>query len=294
MLRPVTVKTVLNKHKQRDSWFPDDYSVNPYEGCSCNCLYCYVRGSRYGENIQEKMGYKENLLPLLEKQLQNRAKKGEYGFVALGTSTDAYLAQEKELGLTRRSLELMLKYRFPVFISTKQNLIERDLDLLKEINEKAVLPDDLSGRLPGVLLSVSLSVLDNSAAALLEPGAAAPTERLQLVRHLRKQGFTAGINAMPLLPFISDTDEELEKMIAAAARHDASYILCAGLTLFGNGPADSRTLYFKFLQRNRPDLIPAYHKLYRGSSYPPLEYQKKLNQKTTALCRKYEIKNSIL
>jgi DNA repair photolyase len=75
MLIEKEAKSILNKHKQRDSWFLDEYSVNPYEGCSCNCLYCYVRGSKYGENMEEKLAVKVNALGILEKQLQIRAKK---------------------------------------------------------------------------------------------------------------------------------------------------------------------------------------------------------------------------
>src|SRR5215467_6646972 len=67
------VKSVLNKHKRRDSWFLTDYSVNAYEGCSCNCLYCYIRGSKYGQNMEKGIIVKSNVLEILERQLQLRA-----------------------------------------------------------------------------------------------------------------------------------------------------------------------------------------------------------------------------
>src|SRR5262245_17248646 len=88
------VKTILNKHKNRDSWFIDDYSVNPYEGCSCNCQYCYIRGSKYGENMEDGLYAKTNAVEILDKQLSLREKKGEYGFITLGSGTDAYMHQE--------------------------------------------------------------------------------------------------------------------------------------------------------------------------------------------------------
>jgi DNA repair photolyase len=91
LLNQKIVKSVLNKHKKRDNWFLDDYSVNPYEGCSCNCLYCYIRGSKYGENMAEHLFVKANITEVLEKQLQLRAKKNQYGFVAVGSATDAYM-----------------------------------------------------------------------------------------------------------------------------------------------------------------------------------------------------------
>ena len=116
------VKSVLNKQKQRDSWFLTEYSVNAYEGCSCNCLYCYIRGSKYGENMDNGLAVKSNALEVLEKQLQAKAKKGQYGIVVVGSATDAYLHHEEKWRLTEGMLKLFLKYRFPVFISTKSNI----------------------------------------------------------------------------------------------------------------------------------------------------------------------------
>lgn len=294
MLQQKQVKSVLNKHKKRDDWFLDDYSVNPYEGCSCNCLYCYVRGSKYGENMDDGLAVKTNVLQVLEKQLRLRAAKGEYGIVAVGSATDAYIHHESTYQLTRGILQLLLKYRFPVFISTKTTLLKRDIDLLHEINKVAIQPSDLQGKLPGAILTVSLSSLDDKITNMLEPGCTTPKERLQLIKYLRNEGFTAGVNAIPLLPYISDTDEALESIIEQARAHNASFILTGGLTLFGDGVADSKTLYYKFLQRYNPALIPAYNQLYGSNFYAPHSYQQALSQKAAALCIKYNIKNSIL
>ena len=155
------VKSILNKHKKRDSWFLDDYSINPYEGCGFNCTYCYIHGSKYGENLAEKIVIKKDAAAILDKQLANRAKKNEFGFIAVGSATDAYMQVEEEIGLTRELLQVILKHRFPVFISTKSELIKKDLDLLKQIDANAILPEDLKqnpGR--GVIISFSFSTLD--------------------------------------------------------------------------------------------------------------------------------------
>lgn len=291
---PKTVKSVLNKHKKRDDWFLDDYSINPYEGCSCNCLYCYIRGSKYGENMSDKLAYKSNALSILEKQLKARAAKGQYGFVAVGSATDAYMPQEEELNLTRGMLELLLQYRFPVFISTKRTLILRDLSILKEIDKEAMIPDDLAQSLKrGVILSVSISTLKENISNVLEPGAVTPLQRLQLIKQLKEEGFLAGVNAIPLLPFISDTEDELEGIIAAAKEHDADYILAGSLTLFGNDKGDSKTLYYKFLEHYNPDLIPHYDELYSGLHYPPATYHAALKKRVDALCKKYQLRSSI-
>ena len=289
------VKSVLNKHKKRDDWFLDDYSVNPYEGCSCNCLYCYIRGSKYGENMEDGLTVKANALEILEKQLATRAKKGQYGFVAVGSGTDAYMHQEEKIKMTEGMLKLLLKYRFPVFISTKRILIKRDIELLKEIDKAAILPPDLQGKLKrGLILSVSVSTLDERISNMLESGAIPPFQRLQLVKELKQQGFLVGVNAIPLLPYISDTEEEIEKIIATAKEHLADYILIGGLTLFGDGKADSKTLFYKFLKRYDASLLPKYQQLYGSNFYAPFSYQNKLKKKAQSLCKKYSIRNSIL
>src|ERR1051325_10184067 len=109
MVSEISVKTILNKKKQRDSWFLDDYTINGYSGCSFNCLYCYIRGSKFGLNMAEKVSVKTNALEVLEKQRASRAKKNQYGVIVLSSATDPYLQFEKEEQLTRQMLELILR-----------------------------------------------------------------------------------------------------------------------------------------------------------------------------------------
>ena len=289
------VKSILNKHKKRDSWFLDDYSINPYEGCGFNCTYCYVHGSKYGENLAEKIVIKKDAVAILDKQLSNRAKKNEYGFIAVGSATDAYMQVEEKIGLTRELLQVILKNRFPVFISTKSELLKRDFDLLEQIDKNAILPEDLKqspGR--GVIISFSFSTLDEKLARHIEHGAPSPQKRLETLKECSDRNFYCGVNAMPLLPFISDTDEELEKIISAAKEYGAHYVLTASLTLFGEDERDSRQLVFKSLRNNYPDLLEKYEKLYGSVYYPSWQYQQQLKKRSDALCKKYNIKNSIL
>jgi DNA repair photolyase len=289
------VKSILNKHKKRDNWFLDEYSINPYEGCGFNCTYCYVHGSKYGENLAEKIVIKKDAAIILDKQLANRAKKNEYGFIAVGSATDAYMQVEEEIGLTRELLQVILKHRFPVFISTKSTLITRDLEFLKQIDESAILPIDLKQTLNrGVIISFSISTLDEQLAKQLEPGAPLPLQRLEALKQCVENNFLCGVNAMPLLPFISDTDQELEKIIAAAKEYGAKYILTSGLTLFGKGERDSKQLYFRFLRTRYPHLLEKYEMMYGSVYYPSWKYQNDLKRKTELYCKKYQIKNSIL
>ena len=90
--------------------------------------------------MEEKLSVKSNALEILDKQLKNRAGKDQYGIIVLSSATDPYLQIEKDTLLTRKILELILQHRFPVHVITRSNLIARDFDLLKEIDEKAILP----------------------------------------------------------------------------------------------------------------------------------------------------------
>src|SRR5688572_11017704 len=129
-MHSITVKSVLNKTKRRDPWFLDDYTINPYSGCSFNCSFCYIRGSKYGAHMEEKTSMKENAVELLDNQLALRARKGQYGFIVLASATEPYLQAEKETRLTRNLIEVIAKYKFPVHIITRSDLVIRDLDLL--------------------------------------------------------------------------------------------------------------------------------------------------------------------
>jgi len=294
MVSEVQVKSILNKHKKRDDWFLDDYSVNPYSGCSFNCIYCYIRGSKYGENMAKTFSIKINAPELLEKQLSRRAKKGEYGIIALSSSTEPYMPIEEKLKLTRKLLEIILKYKFPVEVATKSKLVLRDLDLLKEIDKNAILPADLKPKLKhGAIISFSISTLDDKLAKILEPGAPKPRERLETMKKCKEEGFFTGVCFIPVLPFLSDSEEQLNETIKTVKEYGADFILVGGLTLFGKGPADCKTLYYKFLEKHHPELVPKYRSLYRIFFAPSKEYQRELEEKSKKVCKKYGIKNKI-
>ena len=127
-------------------------------------------------------------------------------------------------------------------------------------------------------------------------GAGVPqlTAIMEVAAALKQKGFLVGVNAIPLLPYISDTEEELEKIMIAVKKSGADYILVGGLTLFGAAPADSKTLYFKFLERSYPELIPKYRELYRFGFSTQGDYQLRLKERADKLCSKYQIRSSII
>lgn len=295
MIKEIEVKSVLNKTKKRDTWFLNDYTFNPYQSCSYNCLYCYIRGSKYGTNLATSLSVKVNAIELLEKQLKKRAEKDEYGFIVLSSVTDPYINIEKEYLLTRKALEIILKYRFPVHIITKSTLIERDFDLLEEIHQQAILPKDLQSKLSGgTLLTFSFSTVDDEIGKIFEPGAPKPSLRIEIVRKALQAGFHAGISLMPLLPFITDTTEHLEKLFSTFKNCNAKYVMPATLTVFGNGKADSKTLMLNAIKKHYPELEARYLKYFSNSHQLPEYYRNAFYLKMKELAKEYDLKDRII
>lgn len=290
MPREIEVKSILNKSKKRDEWFLDDYSVNLYSSCAFNCLYCYIRGSKYGQNLESSLSVKTNALELLDKQLYNRAKKGQFGFIILSSATDPYMKIEEKYTLTRGALEIIHKHRFPVHIITKSTLVTRDFDLLHNIHQQAILPVDLQQRLSGgTILTFSFSTVDNQISHIFEKGAPAPSDRLVTLRHAVKENFHTGVSLMPLLPFISDTTVHLDTMFSTFRDSKVSYILPATLTLFGYDKADSKPLVLKAIAQHYPSLLNKYKSYFATGYQMPPYYQKAFSKKMKELSLSYGI-----
>jgi len=281
---------MLNKHKRRDPWFLDDYSVNPYRSCEFGCVYCYIRGGGYGGGAERGLAAKVNAPTILKGELSRRAGRMEYGFIALSSATEPWMKLEQNYMLTRRCLEVIARYRFPVHCLTKSPLILRDLDLLREIDESARLPQDLRGLKHGVIITFSLSSLDEDIARIFEPGCPKPEERLEALQMVREEGFFAGLAYIPVLPFISDSDDSLEEMVKAAKEHRADYVFVGELTL----PGAEMKIYYKVLERNFPELLPRYEQLFGAAGQPRMEYRRDLESRARRICRRYGIRYRIM
>ena len=294
MPKEIEVKYALNKTKKRDPWFLDDYTFNPYSSCSFNCLYCYIRGSKYGSNLATSLSVKTNAIEILDRQLTNRAKKNQYGIIVLSSVTDPYIQIEKHYTLTRQALEVILKHRFPVHIITKSDLIQRDFDLLKQIEQNAILPTDLKQLKKGVIISFSFSTVQDSVAKIFEPGATPPSKRIGALQTTLEQGFLSGVNLMPLIPYISDTTEQLHLAFSKFKAMEVDYILPATITLFGNGKADSKTLIQNAIDKHYPQLSEKYEKFFANNTEMPKYYKTAFRKKMNELCEAYELDNDIL
>ncbi len=245
--------------------------------------------------MEEKLSIKSNAVELLDKQLKLRAAKQQFGFIVLSSATDPYLQFEKKENLTRRILETILKYRFPVHVITRSDLVLRDMDLLHEINKNAILPMDLAYKTNlKVFVTFSFSTIDDKVAKIFEPGATPPSIRLQTIKEIAKNNFHTGISMMPLLPYISDTSESLNNMFHAFKKNGAKYVMPATITLFGNGVSDSKTLVLGAIEKHYPHLTDKYKKFFSVSHELPAYYNKAFYKKMIEMSEQFQLKNRIL
>ena len=202
-------------------------SVNPYRGCEHGCAYCYARptheylGFSAGLDFETKIMVKEQAPDLLRRELSS--PKWQPQVIALSGVTDCYQPVERKLQLTRRCLEVLAEFRNPVGIVTKNHLVTRDLDVLREL-----------ARYQAVAVQISLTTLDSRLAAKLEPRTSLPEHRLAAIAALRAARIPVGALVAPVIPAL--TDHELPALIAAAAKAGAQFAGYTPLRLpFGLG-----------------------------------------------------------
>jgi DNA repair photolyase len=294
------VKSIFNKRKgKRNSLFLEDYTLNPYLGCSFNCLHCYINGSKYAKDT-ESFYVKSNARDLVYKNLKTKFKNKQRALINLGSSSDPYMNIEKDLNLTRDILKTILRFKFPVHIITKSDLILRDIDILEKINNESILPEDLEDKLKSkVIISFSFSTIDDELAKIMEPNAPLPSIRLETIKKLSKY-FTVGVAFMPILPYIADNDLELDKAISKFSKYNCQYVLPGALSLFGNNENSSRIKYYKAIEKYFPEYLEDTKKLFWNDrllvnkDYPSNNYQSSVYKKVVKYCSKYGIKTSII
>lgn len=187
-------KTIVNKVSSPDVGM--DFSLNPYQGCEHGCIYCYARNSHEywgysaGVEFEQKILVKQNAAELLERKLSS--KNWVATPIVLSGNTDCYQPIEKELGITRTLLKIFNKYKHPVGIITKNALIQRDLDILKELAE-----DNL------VHVNLSITSLDENIRRILEPRTASIAKRLKTVQLLSKNNIPVSVMMAPIIPSIN-------------------------------------------------------------------------------------------
>ncbi len=206
--------------------------------------------------------------------------------VALSGSCDPYQPAEKKYENTRKCLEVLAKHKYPVNISTKATLVTRDIDLLSKIGNDS-----------WCAVSITITTTNNDLSKFLEPEAPLPAERFDTIEELKKtNNLQVGVNFMPIIPFLWDSDDNLEEMVRTITNAGADYILFgAGMTMRDN----QAVWFFKRLQEDYPEVVGKYLELYNakltlvkgysGSYGPNKTYAKRITKKMLSLCDKYNI-----
>ena len=231
-------KTVIAHNDSPDIGF--ESSLNPYRGCEHGCIYCYARptheylGFSSGLDFESKIMVKEDAPELLRKELSS--PKWRPQIIVMSGVTDCYQPVERKLKLTRRCLEVLLDFRNPVGIITKNTLVTRDIDVLSEM-----------AKYQCASVCLSVTTLDNDLRRVMEPRTSPPQARLAAIRKLAEAKIPVSVNVAPVIPGL--TDHEMPAILKAA--HEAG-ATAAGFTVvrlpYANAP-----LFEKWLETHFPD-----------------------------------------
>ncbi|HQR04772.1 MAG: PA0069 family radical SAM protein [Proteobacteria bacterium] len=237
-LIPDTAKTVIARNDSPD--LPFDRSINPYRGCEHGCIYCFARPSHAwlglspGQDFETRIVWKADAATRLREELA--APGYRCAPMGLGTNTDLWQPVERKLGVSRAVLEVLAQTRHPVTIVTKSALILRDLDLLATMARQHL-----------AQVGVTITTLDKELARRMEPRAASPQRRLEVIRALVDAGVPTVVMVAPVIPAL--TDHELEPILTAAAAAGAWNAHYTLLRL----PLEVESLFRDWLARHYPD-----------------------------------------
>ena len=268
----IKAKTIVTRAKESSNWFGMDYNMNIYRGCCHGCIYCDSRSDCYRVPDFDTVKAKENALQIIRDDLKRKVKKG---VVATGSMSDPYNPFEKELQLTRHALELLSAFGFGALVMTKSVLVTRDADVLKEMNEHNA-----------VAVAMTVTTADDKLSKIVEPNVALSSERFEAVEKISSKGICTGILMMPVLPFIEDTEANIEAIVDKAYESGAKFIYPAmGVTLREN----QREYYYDKLDIYFPGVKEQYIKTYSNRYSCTSKDAKNLWNIFTKRCDKYSI-----
>ncbi len=275
----IEAKSVITKHKFRDNWFWDRYSINPYRGCQFACNYCDALSQKYlihkdYHDFSRIIYVKKKAPKVLEKEI----RRFKPDVVGLSGVTDPYQPAEGKYQLTRKILNILAQNQFPVHIGTKSDLVLRDIDLLREISRKT-----------WCTVSFTIITFNKDLLSYLEPLAPSPERRLEAVRKLNEEGIQAGVNFIPTVPYLLDSPENIGEVIKRVSDHAKYILIGSGMSLRNN----QRIRFIELLEMNFPELVPKYEKLYGNNMDPARDYTLDLNRIAMEFCKRYGIKNYI-
>ncbi|HLY94705.1 MAG TPA: radical SAM protein [Gaiellaceae bacterium] len=264
----------------RVSGMPFEWSLNPYMGCVHRCTFCYVRafelradrpaGEGYGRSIRVKT----NVADVLRRELARPSWDG--GTVAIGAATDPYQPAEGRYKLTRACLEVLAEAWNPFAIITRGPMIVRDVDVLATASQRAE-----------VGVTFSIPTLDLDIWRRTEPGTAPPHQRLRALQQLVAAGIKVGVGMAPILPGLSDKPELLAEVVRAARAAGATGVW-ANLLYLKPGTKEH---FLAALERDWPELVPGYERLYARRAYLPAEETNPVRDRVRELARTHGIRD---
>ncbi len=247
--------------------FPYVWDLNAYRGCIHGCRYCYAlysHGYIEGGDFYRNIYIKGNIVEQLERQLRHPNWKREV--INIGGVTDSYQAIEAKYRLMPEILKLLIKYKTPAIISTKSDLVLKDFDLIDELS-----------RITYINIAATVITLDQRLQNLLEPGAVQPQRRFAMLKAFRKTNASTGLHIMPIIPFLTDSEENIRQLFAAAKESGVDYVLPGTLYLRGQ----TKPAFLSFARQQFPvqyaELIQLYCSKQKNKAYKKILYQK-INQ----------------
>ena len=297
-------KIKLKPSQSFDPWFYTNCSINPYRGCQFDCSYCDGKANYYNiPNFSTLIRSKNDFPRLLAKELirlgfeprsgkkqtslqkfypfiQSSSNKKPKKFILAvgGGVTDSYQPLEKEKGVMRKILKILIDFEIPSFFITKSILIERDLDLIGELHDVS-----------HAKVNFSCAFIDGKDKNLHEPSSPSIARRFETLEKFSKAGIPCGTLAMPILPFIADDDNTLEYLVKSALESKAQYILTAGLTL----KPGNRELFLQTIEHYYPQYLEQYKQMFpeNNSFGIPKVTSESINvtAKAHVLAKKYDI-----
>ena len=245
MISEVISKKVLTHH---DKGFPTNWDVNPYRGCTIGCKYCFAQYSHKYlglEDFSKDILVKTNVSECLEKELNKKSWKREQ--IKIGGTTDLYQHSEKKYELLPKIFDVVKKHRTPIFIQTKSILILRDYEIIKELS-----------KITTVDIATSISTFDESIRKVIEPGAASAIERLEMLQTFSKICHSTTVGFMPIIPILSDTDENLDSAFRLTNEFRLDNIVTSFLFMRG----DLKPKFLNTIKSHFPEIHSEFSKLY--------------------------------
>ncbi len=277
-LHPKDIKKGIHKNRAAEPFWCSRYRFSPYQNCEHGCIYCDGRAERYYSPgaFENDITVRRNLPEIMAEELSGLRERG---IISGGSGvSDIYQPAEAELKLTRQCAEVILQADMPAAVATKSSLALRDLDLWGKVAGNR-----------GFIFMMSLVTDHDDIRSIWEPGASPVDERIDTLKAFKEAGAATGVLAMPLLPGICDSDEDIKRLFSRLRDIGVEFIIPGGLTL---RPGRQKDRYINELEIHRPDLRPLYRDLYaesRPSGSPIASYGRDLQQRCSSILDALEI-----